>query len=91
MCHSFVEVKRLIQRFDGSVAFVINLSGGKDSNRMLGFVRECFPGATILAVMATLILNTRVPFQLRTSHGIGAQSSVFRLPSCAILAATTSR
>jgi DNA sulfur modification protein DndC len=52
MCHSIDEVKRLIHRFDGSVAFVINHSGGKDSNRMLGFARACFPGATTLAVMA---------------------------------------
>jgi DNA sulfur modification protein DndC len=52
MCHSFEEVKRLSQRFVGSVAFVINQSGGKDSTRMLGFVRERLPEATTFAVMA---------------------------------------
>ncbi|WP_158790030.1 phosphoadenosine phosphosulfate reductase family protein [Granulicella sp. L60] len=45
-------MKRLFERFDGSVALVINHSGGKDSTRMLGFVRERLPEATTLAVMA---------------------------------------
>jgi 3'-phosphoadenosine 5'-phosphosulfate sulfotransferase (PAPS reductase)/FAD synthetase len=54
MCHSLDEVKRFVARFDSSVAFVINHSGGKDSTRMLGFVRESFPNPNIvtLAVMA---------------------------------------
>jgi len=52
MCHSLDEVKRLVARFDGSVAFVINHSGGKDSTRTLGFVRKCFPNAPTFAVMA---------------------------------------
>jgi len=52
MCHSLEDVKRLAVRFEGSVAFVINHSGGKDSTRMLGFVRECFPNSPTLAVMA---------------------------------------
>jgi DNA sulfur modification protein DndC len=52
MCHSLDEVKRLVARFYGSVAFVINHSGGKDSTRMLGFARESFPNVVILAVMA---------------------------------------
>jgi DNA sulfur modification protein DndC len=52
MCNSLDEVKRLVERFDGSAAFVINHSGGKDSTRMLGFVREHLPKATTLAVMA---------------------------------------
>ncbi len=52
MCISLDEVKRLVARFDGSVAFVINHSGGKDSSRMLGFVRERFPDNPTFAVMA---------------------------------------
>ncbi|MDE3103867.1 MAG: phosphoadenosine phosphosulfate reductase family protein [Acidobacteriota bacterium] len=52
MCHSLDEVKRLVTRFHDSVAFVINHSGGKDSTRMLGFVRACFPNAPTFAVMA---------------------------------------
>jgi len=52
MCNSLDEVKRLAARFEVSAAFVINHSGGKDSTRMLGFVREGFPDAAIFAVMA---------------------------------------
>lgn len=52
MCSSLEEVKRLAERFNKSVAFVINHSGGKDSTRMLGFVREAFPEAPTFGVMA---------------------------------------
>jgi 3'-phosphoadenosine 5'-phosphosulfate sulfotransferase (PAPS reductase)/FAD synthetase len=52
MCHSLDEVKRLVARFEGSVAFLINHSGGKDSTRMLGVVRECFPNVPAFAVIA---------------------------------------
>lgn len=52
MCHSLDKVKRLVARFDGSVAFVINHSGGKDSTRMLGLVRESFPNTDTFAVIS---------------------------------------
>ncbi len=52
MCHSLDEVKCLVARFAGSAAFVINHSGGKDSTRMLGFVREFFQNTPTFAVMA---------------------------------------
>lgn len=52
MCHSLDAVKRIVARFDDSVAFVINHSGGKDSTRMLGFVRDSFPNSPTFAVMA---------------------------------------
>lgn len=52
MCHLLDEAKRLVARFDDSVVFVINHSGGKDSTRMLGFVRERFPNMPALDVMA---------------------------------------
>jgi DNA sulfur modification protein DndC len=52
MCQSLDEVRRLVERFDGSVAFVVNHSGGKDSTRMFGFVRESLPEATTFAVIA---------------------------------------
>jgi DNA sulfur modification protein DndC len=52
MCSSLDEVKRVAERFKSSVAFVINHSGGKDSTRMLGLVRACFPEAPTVAVMA---------------------------------------
>jgi DNA sulfur modification protein DndC len=52
MCNQLDEVKRLVEQFDGSAAFVINHSGGKDSTRMLGLVREAFPNVATFAVMA---------------------------------------
>lgn len=52
MCQSLDEVKLLVERFDGPVVLVINHSDGKDSTRMLGFVRERLPEATTFAVIA---------------------------------------
>jgi len=52
MCNILDEVKRLVEHSDGPAAFVINHSGGKDSTRMLGLVREAFPDVATLAVMA---------------------------------------
>lgn len=52
MCNAIEEVTGLIHQFRDSVAFVINHSGGKDSNRMLGLVRESFPNIPTFAVMA---------------------------------------
>lgn len=45
-------VRRLVQRHGSNHAFVVNHSGGKDSTRMLGFVRENFPNSPAYAVMA---------------------------------------
>ena len=42
----------LIRRTRGDVAFVVNFSGGKDSMRMLGQVRELYPNYPIFVVMA---------------------------------------
>ena len=42
----------LIRRTRGDVAFVVNFSGGKDSLRMLGRVRELYPNHPIFVVMA---------------------------------------
>lgn len=42
----------LIRRTRGDVAFVVNFSGGKDSMRMLGRVRELYPNHPIFVVMA---------------------------------------
>jgi 3'-phosphoadenosine 5'-phosphosulfate sulfotransferase (PAPS reductase)/FAD synthetase len=52
MCNSLDQVKRLVERSKNSATLVINHSGGKDSTRMLGFVRECFPEVATVAVMA---------------------------------------
>ena len=45
-------VRRLQQEQGPNLAFVVNHSGGKDSTRMLGFVRRRFPDAPIYVVMA---------------------------------------
>jgi DNA sulfur modification protein DndC len=45
-------VRSLIRQFGRNVALVLNHSGGKDSTRMLGLVREAFPVCTTYGVMA---------------------------------------
>ena len=45
-------VRRLAQQLGRDLAFVANHSGGKDSTRMLGFVRRKFGDSPIHAVMA---------------------------------------
>jgi 3'-phosphoadenosine 5'-phosphosulfate sulfotransferase (PAPS reductase)/FAD synthetase len=52
MHNALHEVNELVDRSGGSAAFVINHSGGKDSTRMMGFVRKHFPEITTYAVMA---------------------------------------
>jgi 3'-phosphoadenosine 5'-phosphosulfate sulfotransferase (PAPS reductase)/FAD synthetase len=46
------EVLRLQHQHGANLAFVVNHSGGKDSTRMLGFVRRKFPDSPTYAVMA---------------------------------------
>ena len=46
------QVRSLEQKHGNDLAFVVNHSGGKDSTRMLGFVRDNFPASTTYAVMA---------------------------------------
>lgn len=45
-------VRHLQEEHGSSLAFVVNHSGGKDSTRMLGFVRRRFPESPTYAVMA---------------------------------------
>ena len=45
-------VRQLWQEHGADLAFVVNHSGGKDSTRMLGFVRRRFAEAATYAVMA---------------------------------------
>jgi DNA sulfur modification protein DndC len=45
-------VRRLVQERGSDLAFVVNHSGGKDSTRMLGFVRNKFRNCPTYAVMA---------------------------------------
>jgi len=46
------QVKSLAQEHGNELAFVVNHSGGKDSARMLGFIRKKFPDSPTYAVMA---------------------------------------
>lgn len=45
-------VCELVEQHGTDIAFVVNHSGGKDSTRMLGFVRRRFPDSSAYAVMA---------------------------------------
>ena len=45
-------VRRLVQERGSDLAFVVNHSGGKDSTRMLGFVRNKFRDSPTYVVMA---------------------------------------
>jgi DNA sulfur modification protein DndC len=46
------QVKQLIAKHGSNCALVVNHSGGKDSQRMLGFIREHFPQVKTYVVMA---------------------------------------
>ncbi|WP_263359500.1 phosphoadenosine phosphosulfate reductase domain-containing protein [Acidicapsa ligni] len=46
------EVRRLAQEHGNDLALVVNHSGGKDSTRMLGYIRKKFPDVATYAVMA---------------------------------------
>ena len=52
MTHGLGEVRRIAQEHGSDLALVLNHSGGKDSTRMLGFVRKNFPDTPTYAVMA---------------------------------------
>ena len=43
MASTIDQVKSLEQGNGNDLAFVVNHSGGKDSTRMLGFIRKQFP------------------------------------------------
>ncbi len=47
-------VRRLVQERGSDLAFVVNHSGGKDSTRMLGFVRNTFRDCSTYVVMADI-------------------------------------
>ena len=46
------QVKSLVREHGNDLALVVNQSGGKDSTRMLGFLRNKFPDSPTYAVMA---------------------------------------
>jgi len=52
MTQGLEQVRRMAQDCGSDLALVVNQSGGKDSTRMLGFVRKKFPETPTYAVMA---------------------------------------
>jgi DNA sulfur modification protein DndC len=52
MTQELEEVRRIAQEYGSDLALVVNHSGGKDSTRMLGFVRKKLPDTPTYAVMA---------------------------------------
>jgi DNA sulfur modification protein DndC len=52
MTQGLEEVQRMAHEYGSDLALVVNQSGGKDSTRMLGFVRKKFPETPTYAVMA---------------------------------------
>ena len=52
MTEEIERIRCLAQQHGDDIAFVVNHSGGKDSTRMLGLVRQLFPNSPTYAVMA---------------------------------------
>ena len=52
MTQTLEEVRRIAQEHGNDLALVVNHSGGKDSIRIVGFVRKKFPDVPTYAVMA---------------------------------------
>ena len=52
MTQEMEQVCGLVQKHGDDLAFVVSHSGGKDSTRMLGLVRQKFPDSSAYAVMA---------------------------------------
>jgi DNA sulfur modification protein DndC len=52
MTQGLEEVQRMAHEYGSDLALVVNQSGGKDSTRMLGFVRKKFRDSPTYAVMA---------------------------------------
>ena len=61
----FEEVGLLVRENPGTVVMVINHSGGKDSMRMLGLVREEFPELPTISVMADTGFEHEFPISAR--------------------------
>lgn len=78
-------VRRLQQEQGPHLAFVVNHSGGKDSTRMLGFVRRRLPDAPTYVVMADTGFEHRKPisaadFARQRCAEFGLELTVVRNP-----------
>jgi DNA sulfur modification protein DndC len=61
MTENLDEVRELAASLGGDFALVVNHSGGKDSMRMLGFIRNHFPDCKTYAVMADTGFEHQAP------------------------------
>jgi 3'-phosphoadenosine 5'-phosphosulfate sulfotransferase (PAPS reductase)/FAD synthetase len=61
MTDNLDEVRNLAATLGKDFALVVNHSGGKDSMRMLGFIRENFPDCNAYAVMADTGFEHQAP------------------------------
>ena len=61
MTEGMEQVCRLAQEHGNNLALVVNHSGGKDSTRMLGLVRNRFPDVATYAVMADTGFEHKAP------------------------------
>ena len=61
MTESMEQVRRLEQEHGSNLALVVNHSGGKDSTKMLGLVRQKFPDVPTYAVMADTGFEHKAP------------------------------
>lgn len=80
------QVRELISRGGTSVALVVNHSGGKDSGRMLGFVREKFPDVQAYVVMADTGFEhvqpvSAIDFATKSAARFGLPLTVVRNPN----------
>lgn len=69
------DVRNLHKVHGADLSFVVNHSGGKDSTRMLGFVRRKFPDSPIYAVMADTGFEHQRPISSADLHANGVLSS----------------
>lgn len=73
------------QQYGANLAFVVNHSGGKDSTRMLGFVRRRFPESPTNVVMADTGFEHQTPisaadFARQRCAEFGLELTVVRNP-----------
>ncbi len=68
MTEALAQVRRLAQEHGNDLAFVVNHSGGKDSTRMMGLVRQMFPDFRLMPPWRTPALNINCPSQPQTGH-----------------------
>ena len=79
-------VRSLIAEHGDNLAIVVNQSGGRDSQHMLGFIREDFPTIKTYVVMADTGIEhvkpvSAVDWALRQAASFGVELHVVRNPN----------